>query len=113
MPTLQEIASCVTGYDPNALPVAQAQEFIARLVPRSSGIESVRDPLRRSAACWRATSSRRSTCRRTTTRRWTATRCAARDLAADGRHALRVAGTGLAGAAVRRRASPPASAFAS
>ncbi|HEX6705508.1 MAG TPA: gephyrin-like molybdotransferase Glp [Albitalea sp.] len=32
MPTLQEIASCVSGYDPNALPVAQAQAFIGRLV---------------------------------------------------------------------------------
>ena len=32
--SLQEIASCLAGYDPTALPVAQAQEFIARLVPR-------------------------------------------------------------------------------
>ncbi|MFZ2650556.1 MAG: gephyrin-like molybdotransferase Glp [Burkholderiaceae bacterium] len=38
-PTLQEIASCVSGYDPNALPVAQAQEFIARLVPRVESVE--------------------------------------------------------------------------
>jgi molybdopterin molybdotransferase len=38
-PTLQEIASCVSGYDPNALPVAQAQEFIARLVPRVEATE--------------------------------------------------------------------------
>ena len=37
--TLQEIASCVAGYDPNALPVAQAQEFIARLVPRVEAVE--------------------------------------------------------------------------
>jgi molybdopterin molybdotransferase len=41
MPTLQEIASCVDGYDPNALPVAQAQEFIARLVPVVQVVESV------------------------------------------------------------------------
>ncbi|HJW11630.1 MAG TPA: gephyrin-like molybdotransferase Glp [Albitalea sp.] len=41
MTTLQEIASCVSGYDPNALPVAQAQEFIARLVPRVSAVESL------------------------------------------------------------------------
>jgi len=39
--TLEQIASCVSGYDPNALPVAQAREFIARLVPTVSGIESV------------------------------------------------------------------------
>jgi molybdopterin molybdotransferase len=38
-PSLQEIASCVDGYDPNALPVAQAQEFIARLVPRVEAVE--------------------------------------------------------------------------
>jgi molybdopterin molybdotransferase len=38
-PSLQEIASCVSGYDPNALPVAQAQEFIARMVPRVTAVE--------------------------------------------------------------------------
>jgi molybdopterin molybdotransferase len=38
-PSLQEIAACVSGYDPNALPVAQAQEFIARLVPRVQEVE--------------------------------------------------------------------------
>src|SRR6478752_5204874 len=37
--SLQEIASCVAGYDPDALPVAQAQEFIARLVPRVEAVE--------------------------------------------------------------------------
>jgi molybdopterin molybdotransferase len=39
--SLEQIASCVAGYDPNALPVAQAQEFIARLVPRVGTVESV------------------------------------------------------------------------
>ena len=39
--TLEQIASCVAGYDPNSLPVAQAQEFIAHLVPKVSAIESV------------------------------------------------------------------------
>ena len=39
--TLQEIASCVSGYDPKALPVAQAQEFIARLVSPVQAIEKV------------------------------------------------------------------------
>lgn len=37
--SLQEIASCVSGYDPQALPVAQAQEFIQRLVPRVQAVE--------------------------------------------------------------------------
>lgn len=38
---LEQIASCIAGYDPNALPVAQAQEFIARLVPRVEAVEQV------------------------------------------------------------------------
>ena len=38
-PSLQEIASCVNGYDPKSLPVAQAREFIARLVPRVQAVE--------------------------------------------------------------------------
>lgn len=38
-PSLQEIAARVAGYDPQALPVAQAQEFIARLVPKVRAIE--------------------------------------------------------------------------
>src|SRR5690606_22588408 len=42
---LQDIASCLSGYDPQALPVAQAQEFIARMVPRlaagSAAVESL------------------------------------------------------------------------
>ena len=37
--SLQEIASCVNGYDPKSLPVAQAQEFIARLVPKVQAVE--------------------------------------------------------------------------
>ncbi|MFT3665752.1 gephyrin-like molybdotransferase Glp [Piscinibacter sp.] len=40
-PTLAQIASCVSGYDPDALPVAQAQEFIARLVPRVQAVQRV------------------------------------------------------------------------
>ena len=32
MQSLEQIASCVAGYDPDALPVEQAREFIARLV---------------------------------------------------------------------------------
>ena len=37
--SLQEIAAGLAGYDPQALPVAQAQEFIARLVPRVQAVE--------------------------------------------------------------------------
>ena len=40
-PSLREIASCVSGYDPNALPVAQAAEFIARLVPTVQAVEKL------------------------------------------------------------------------
>ena len=39
MPSLDDIAAQVAGYDPNALPVAQAQEFIARLVPQMQTVE--------------------------------------------------------------------------
>ncbi|WP_395142489.1 gephyrin-like molybdotransferase Glp [Schlegelella aquatica] len=41
MASLEEIASCVSGYDPDALPVAKAQEFIARFVPRVAMVERV------------------------------------------------------------------------
>ena len=41
MQSLEDIAACVAGYDPNALPVAQAQDFIARLVPRVQAVEQL------------------------------------------------------------------------
>jgi len=41
MQTLAQIAATVAGYDPQALPVAQAQDFIARLVPRVQAVESL------------------------------------------------------------------------
>jgi len=49
MNTLAEIASCLSGYDPNALHIAQAQEFIARLVPvvREAETLPIRDALGR------------------------------------------------------------------
>jgi molybdopterin molybdotransferase len=39
--TLQEIGSCVGGYDPKALPVAAAAEFLQRLAPRVSAVEKL------------------------------------------------------------------------
>ena len=47
--SLQQIAACVSGYDPNALPVEKAQAFIARLVPRVQAVEHrpIRDALGR------------------------------------------------------------------
>lgn len=41
MTSLEQIAAQVAGYDPNALPVAQAQDFIKRLVPRVQAVESL------------------------------------------------------------------------
>ena len=41
MPSLEDIASCIAGYDPNALPVAQARQFIAQLVPKVQAVESL------------------------------------------------------------------------
>ena len=43
-PSLQDIASCIAGYDPNALAVEQAQDFIARVVPVVGAVEQI--PLR-------------------------------------------------------------------
>ena len=39
MQSLDQIASCIGGYDPNALPVALAQAFIAQLVPKVQAVE--------------------------------------------------------------------------
>ena len=41
MPSLADIAASISGYDPNLLPVAQAQDFISRLVPRVQAVESL------------------------------------------------------------------------
>ncbi|HYG43532.1 MAG TPA: molybdopterin molybdenumtransferase MoeA, partial [Bordetella sp.] len=43
-PSLASIASCISGYDPAALPVAQARAFIDQLVPRVRATEML--PLR-------------------------------------------------------------------
>jgi molybdopterin molybdotransferase len=37
--TLQDIGACVGGYDPKALPVAAARDFLQRLVPRLRAVE--------------------------------------------------------------------------
>jgi molybdopterin molybdotransferase len=42
--SLEEISSCINGYDPNALSVDQARAFIDRLVPRLDAVEML--PLR-------------------------------------------------------------------
>jgi len=39
--TLQEIGSCVGGYDPKALPVAAARDFLQRMVPRLQAVEKL------------------------------------------------------------------------
>lgn len=39
--SLQEIASCIAGYDPKALPITQAKDFIARLATPVAGVESL------------------------------------------------------------------------
>ncbi len=41
MQSLDQIAAAIPGYDPNALQVGQAQDFIARLVPRMTAVESL------------------------------------------------------------------------
>jgi molybdopterin molybdotransferase len=49
MSTLAEIASCLSGYDPQALHVVRAQEFIARLVPvvQETELVAIRESLGR------------------------------------------------------------------
>lgn len=39
--SLDQIASCIAGYDPAAMTVTQAQEFIGRLVPHVQAVEQV------------------------------------------------------------------------
>jgi molybdopterin molybdotransferase len=97
-PTLEQIASCVAGYDPNALPVAQAQEFIARLVPRVTAVESValRSALGRVLAR-DIVSAIDVPSHDNSAMDGYALRGA--DLAADGDTRLRIAGTGFAGQA--------------
>jgi molybdopterin molybdotransferase len=95
-PSLQEIASCVSGYDPNALPVAGAQEFIARLVPRVQAVEmlSIRASLGRVLAR-DIISTLNVPAHDNSAMDGFALRGA--ELAAEGETAFRIAGTGLAG----------------
>ena len=96
-PTLQQIAASVAGYDPNALPVAQAQEFIQRLVPRVQAVEQL--PLRSAlgrvlardiVSTFNVPSADNSAMDGYALR--------GADLAPAGETVLRVAGTGFAGA---------------
>jgi len=41
LPSLEAIASCIAGYDPNALTVEQGREFIARFVPQVGAVEKL------------------------------------------------------------------------
>ncbi|RZT97826.1 gephyrin-like molybdotransferase Glp [Rivibacter subsaxonicus] len=41
LPSLDSVASCIGGYDPNALPVTAAQDFVARYVTRVGEVEAV------------------------------------------------------------------------
>ena len=103
--SLQEIASCVAGYDPDALPVAQAQEFIARLVPRVEAVErlALRSALGRVLA-QDVISPIDVPSHDNSAMDGYALRGA--DLAADAPTALRVAGTGYAGAAYDGTVAP-------
>ncbi|MGE4052282.1 MAG: gephyrin-like molybdotransferase Glp [Piscinibacter sp.] len=104
-PTLAEIASCVSGYDPNALPVAQAQEFIARLVPRVQAVEmlALRAALGRVLAR-DVVSAINVPAHDNSAMDGYALRGA--DLAASGDTVLAVAGTGFAGAQFSGRVGP-------
>ncbi len=103
--SLHDIASCIAGYDPDALPVAQAQDFIARLVPRVQAVEqlALRAALGRVLAR-DVVSTIDVPAHDNSAMDGFALRGA--DLAADGDSILPVAGTALAGA-VTADALPP------
>lgn len=103
--SLAEIASCVNGYDPNALPIAQAREFIDRLVPRLSATEVL--PLRSALGRTLARdviSGINVPAHDNSAMDGYALRGA--DLRADGDTVLRVAGSGLAGDNFQGAAGP-------
>ena len=96
--SLAAIASCLAGYDPNALPIETAREFIARLVPRVEAVEmlALRSALGRTLArdivsAIDVPSHDNSAMDGYALR--------GLDLANDGATTLRLAGTGYAGAA--------------
>ncbi|WP_295638115.1 gephyrin-like molybdotransferase Glp [uncultured Methylibium sp.] len=98
LPSIEEIASCVAGYDPNALTVAQAQDFIRRFVPRVNAVEklAIRSALGRVLAA-DLVSTIDVPSHDNSAMDGYALRAA--DLKTDAPTALRVAGTGLAGQA--------------
>ena len=96
--SLAAIASCLAGYDANALPIETAREFIARLVPRVEAVEmlALRSALGRTLArdivsAIDVPSHDNSAMDGYALR--------GLDLAHDGATTLRLAGTGYAGAA--------------
>ena len=100
LPSIEEVASCVSGYDPNALSVVQAQDFIARFLPRLDAEAVERLPLRSALGRVLAhdvISPISVPSHDNSAMDGYALRGA--DLAADGPTVLRVAGTGLAGQA--------------
>ncbi len=98
LPSIDEIASCVAGYDPNALTVAQGQDFIRRFVPRVNAVEklAIRSALGRVLAA-DLVSTIDVPSHDNSAMDGYALRAA--DLKADAPTALRVAGTGFAGQA--------------
>ncbi|MFN3298281.1 molybdopterin molybdotransferase MoeA, partial [Caldimonas sp.] len=105
MTSLEQIASCVSGYDPDALPVEKAQEFIRRFVPRVDTVEKL--PLRAALGRVLATDvispidvpSHDNSAMDGYALRGT-------DLSADGPTRLRIAGTALAGQPLEQRVAP-------
>ena len=93
---LAEVASCVSGYDPNALPVAAAREVIARLLPTvgETQVVALRDALGRILA-QNVTSPIDVPAHDNAAMDGFALRGA--ELKRDGPTVLRIVGTGLAG----------------
>jgi len=104
-PSLASIASCINGYDPGALPVAQARAFIDQLVPRLQATEML--PLR--SALGRVLARDVVSHLNVPAHDNSAMdgyAFAGRDLAADADTVLQVAGAGLAGTPYTGQAGP-------
>ncbi|VCU70154.1 Molybdopterin molybdenumtransferase [Pigmentiphaga humi] len=104
-PSLEAISSCVAGYDPHDLPVAQAREFIRQMVPHVAGVEmlALRSALGRVLAR-DVVSAIDVPPQDNAAMDGYALR--GQDLAEQGETVLRVVGSGLAGQAFAGRAAP-------
>ena len=100
--SLQEIGSCVGGYDPKALPVPAAKAFLDRLVPRVQAVEQVAIRAALGRVLARDVISGIDVPAQDNSA-MDGYALSAADLAKDGETVLKVAGSGFAGGALAAR----------